>query len=201
MSFGESLLETLCCLDAEFFDFGFWIAEMENDQRIEIEIDVKADDYRRILFWHNRPQILIYLIGFFLGIVMLVFVIFDEDTNANYLLKIGCYFILFTMPWSLFFVIFSIWRRSKLLEKKSEKSKINFDNYGVEINSETTSFKTTWDRYNEIYETKDDIVLSQLKGSIFQIPKRFFNSSDQITEFKNLVIEKLGEKAKFNTNL
>jgi heme/copper-type cytochrome/quinol oxidase subunit 2 len=174
---------------------------MENERKIEIEVDVKAEDYRRILFWYHWKRIaivgLVWLLVFPLTIW---FVAFGAGANPfeskdNSPLPV---FAIFAMIPILIVVsfYFSIWRQAKKIEKISEKTSFVFSAMGFDSKNPSTSFQTTWERLNKIHETKSDFIFFPQENVFYTIPKRFFRNDEDIQKFKSLLRETLGKKAK-----
>ena len=166
---------------------------MEIERKIEIEIEVKVEDYLRVLLWVNKPTFLLISIIFVLAILGTGFIAFREGDVVALILF--CLSIVFFVLY-VFSTLLSIKRQSKNLAENSEIASIKFDETGLESKSDTTFVKMAWERFERIRETNTDFVFYPQKNIFYPIPKRFFKSENQIETFKQIITEKLGEKAK-----
>lgn len=175
---------------------------MESERKIEIQIDVKAEDYRRVLFWYNRVKISVFVIGIIVAIPFLIwFLLFVEGTdlidaeNRDLFSKVVFYGMFVFLPVYLGLILFSILRQSKTLASISEITPLVFDENGLESKAVSMNTKSNWERIAKICETKTDFVIFPQENIFYPIPKRFFKSELQIIDFKKLVLNMLAEKA------
>jgi hypothetical protein len=174
---------------------------MEGRQKIEVEVNANAADYRRILFWyHWKRLVMVALVWLILFPTILWFVAFgagaspfNSENNSPLLI-----FIIFAMlPILLgFSIYFGIFRQAKKIEKIAEKVTFAFDEDGLETKSESTSSQIKWGRFVKICEIKKDFIFFPQENVFYTVPKISFQNDEQINNFKDLIREKLGEKAK-----
>jgi len=166
---------------------------MESEGIIEIESDLEVEDYRRALFWINKPIFLFITFIFVFAISGTGFIAFREnDVIALILFALSIvFFILY-----IFSTLLSIKRQSKNLAENYEITAIKFDEAGMESKTATTFIQMAWERFEKIRESNTDFLLYPQKNIFYPIPKRFFKSENQIKVFKQLLIDKLGAKAK-----
>jgi YcxB-like protein len=174
---------------------------MGNDQKIEVEIDVTAEDYRRVLFWYFWKRILLVALLYLIIIPASIwFVAFGAGANPLEIQnrQLLIVFVFFGMlPILLVFGrYFSIWRQAKKIENISEKSLFIFSDNGLETKSKSTSSQMLWERFAKIYETKTDFIFFPQEHVFYTIPKRFFINQNEMQDLRELVGRKLGEKAK-----
>lgn len=176
---------------------------MENTRKIEIDVDVKAEDYRRVLFWYNRIKIFALATGIFITtpaiIWLLVFVEGAnkiDSKNRDIFSTVIFYGLFVLLPIFLAIILYSICKQSKKLASISEAVNFVFDANGLESKAESTTTKSSWERFAKICETKTDFIFFPQENIFYPIPKRFFKSENQIDDLKKLVKEKLGKKAK-----
>ncbi|MEP6903654.1 MAG: YcxB family protein [Actinomycetota bacterium] len=179
---------------------------MNNEEKIEIEFDVTAQDYRRILFWYHWKSTLALAIIYLIGASTMIWLVTFGAGGNSFDVKIKDVFLIFgfftILPILIgFSFYFSIFKQAKKIEKICEKAIILFDENGVESKSETTSSKMNWERFAKIYETKTDFIFFPQENLFYPIPKRFFKNAGQIDDFKKLITVKLGANAKLKTNL
>jgi hypothetical protein len=174
---------------------------MENERKIEIEIDVKAEDYRRVLFWYFWKRIL--LVGLLYLIVipaMLWLVAFGAGASPfeiqnRQILIVFVFFGLLPIL-IIFSFYYSIWKQAKKIEQISETSVFIFNENGLETKSASTSSQMVWERFAKIYETKTDFIFFPQESVFYTIPKRYFKDQDEIGNLRELVREKINTKAK-----
>ncbi len=166
---------------------------MESERIIEIETDLEVGDYRRALFWINKPIFLFIIIIFAFAIPGTGFIAFrEDDVIALILFALSIvFFILY-----IFSTLLSIKRQSKNLAESYETTAIKFNEAGMESKSNTTFIQMAWEVFEKIRESNTDFLLYPQKNIFYPIPKRFFKSENQIEVFKQLIREKLGAKAK-----
>lgn len=174
---------------------------MESQQKVEVEVNAKAADYRRILFWYHWKRLV--LAGFLWLIIFPAFIWvlglssgvnpFSSENNSP-LLILTVFGLLPVLVG--FSVYFSIWRQAKKIERISEKAIFVFDENGLKTKSESSSSQMKWDRLAKICETKKDFIFFQQENIFYTVPKISFQNDEQIDDFKKLTREKLGEKAK-----
>ena len=179
---------------------------MENEQKIEIQIDVRAEDYRRVLFWYNRSKIFALTAVLLLAVPFIIwFVVFVEgtsriDSSQRNFFEIAIFYGMFALvPIFLAIILISIWTQSRKLAAISEVATFIFDDEGLKSNAKSTTTKSNWERFAKICETKTDFIFFPQENIFYPIPKRFFQNNKQIRNFKNLIREKLGKKAKLRS--
>lgn len=84
--------------------------------------------------------------------------------------------------------------------KNAKKTRIIFSEQGINVFVPDRASRLNWEVYQKIIETKKDFMLLGQAGSSLPIPKRFFESREQIRNFRILVREKLGEKAELRND-
>jgi YcxB-like protein len=174
---------------------------MKNEQTIEVVIDVTAEDYRRVLFWYHWKRIaLIGLVWLILFPTILWLVAFGAGaspftSNNNSPLIVFVIFALLPILLSVS-LYFSIWKQAKKIEKISEKTHFIFSDSGIDSKNTLAASQFSWERLDKIYETKTDFIFFPQENVFYAIPKRFFQSDEQIKNFKTLISEELGKKAK-----
>jgi YcxB-like protein len=67
---------------------------------------------------------------------------------------------------------------------------------GIVITTATSSSRTGWDIFREAFETKHNFILFISLNQMYIIPKRCFQQDNQIEQFKAILKDKLGAKAK-----
>ena len=169
---------------------------MTENKTIEVEYLATAKDYRRVLLWYRWKRLaLVIVITVLVGIPILYSAFFSADIN-NRPPAVVLWF-LFILP-LLVLVIFywGISRQAEKIEKVFEPVKAIFNEEGMRSTGESSSGQMDWDKFYEVYETRQDFIFFPEKKIFYTIPKRFFYDTDKILEFKKILRENLKERAK-----
>ena len=79
----------------------------------------------------------------------------------------------------------------------SERIHYVFSENGIDATAPSSSGHTAWQNVYEAYETKTNFLIFISKSMMYVIPRRCFDSAEQIASFKSLVRSKLDAKAKW----
>lgn len=175
-----------------------------NEARIEVDVDVESVDYRRALIWYHRTSFIIGTIAivffFIVGISGPIAFLISEKSKIP-LANLPFGFVPF-LAVSMFsaFRYYGIWKQSKALAEATEPSRFTFDELGVLAVSSSSSAQAIWDKYTKVCETNTDFIFFPMKIRFFPFPKRFFRKPEDILALRQLLSEKLGEKAKLLAN-
>lgn len=163
---------------------------MSKEDSILINVKSEFWDFFRPLFWiffRRFWYVLILLVLF--SVFSLKELFYGKSGVAN--------FFNFLPLILIFILIWSIYSTAKRFTKATEGNiSYAFSEAGVDVVSYDSESKIKWSFFEKADETKNDFLLFQNKTRFHPIPKRFFQNETQIQEFKNLVREKLGDKAK-----
>lgn len=172
-----------------------------SEKKIEIQVENTARDYRRVLLWFYFKKFLIVGILYLLIITpMLWLTLFGAGANPfdgknSSIIWMMTFFAL--LPILIVSGIFyNIWKQANNIGKTLEPTKFIFSDEGLESSAKSSATKVTWNTFQKIQELKEDFLFYPQKNIFYTIPKRSFQSNSQIDEFRNLVREKLGDKAK-----
>lgn len=173
---------------------------MEN-KTIEINVQLNEDDYWRVGFAGRIKRFLLAtLIYLPVALLIMYFVVFGAGGDSfagNTLSVFIVFFIICLIPFIFLpFAWYSLKKLAKKLAKVSEKTRIIFSENEIQTNSSSRSSKMAWENYEKIQETNEDFVCFLNNHTIYPIPKRFFDSNLQISEFREIVRKKLGDKAR-----
>ena len=169
---------------------------------IEIEVDLIPDDYRRTLYWYHKTRLIINgLIATFIGIVcgfagvyFMVTSVALEPSFANVFLII----LAILLP-GLFFLLaahLNIRSQVKNIMRMVETTKFTFTSHRLEMVSHSSSSQIAWRKLFKVCETKDAFIFFVQKNLFYPVPKRFFQNPQQVDEFRELLVDNLGDKAK-----
>ncbi len=184
-----------------FLIWGLELRNMENERKIEVEFESTEKDFQRVLLWyHWKRMFFAYLLMIIAGIPLCYFLGFNVlDIKNN-----GWATLAFFGTLSILLLL-DIYRRcffpTNKLKERVSPTKIVFSEQEVESKTPSTFSSRNWEGYEKIYETNSDFIFFYQENVFYSIPKRFFNNESQIIELRQLIGEKLGEKAKLQTNL
>ena len=172
---------------------------MSVDKRIKVDFETNVEDWRRVLIWYSWKRMLIeYVLIIVLGVPFLYFFGINLlDLKNNGFVTFSYFFTLVTLL--IFSIYFGIWRKAEKLKKIAEPATAIFSDKGLKTISNSSSSEKTWERFSNIFETKEDFIFYLMENVFFTIPKRFFQDANQTTELRQLFREKLGEKAKLKS--
>lgn len=167
---------------------------------VEISTNLTLEDLKRIGFRQIRTKLI------FLASITFIFVVFFALSlavillsNKNNLPLVSIFPILIPISLFSFVLIALVWaviRQSKQMSQNIEPTKYIFNEQGMEAESASVSVKTTWTKFLKVTETDTDFLIFTQKNIAIPIPKRFIESDGELDEFRNLIKEKLGGKAK-----
>jgi hypothetical protein len=168
---------------------------MTENKKIEVEYLANAADFRRVLLWYRWKRLAVIIgITFLIGVPILVSAFSSDPANRppGFVL-----WFLLVMPLLVLAVFYwGVWRQAERIEKIFEPVKVTFTEDGLESKGESSSAEMSWDGFYQVYETNQDFIFFPEKNIFYSIPKRFFSGQDKIAEFKELVREKLSNRAK-----
>ena len=166
---------------------------------IKITTNLTVKDLKRIGFRQIRTILILN------GVVLFLFVVFAALGIAVILLSKSNYFpptnifpILIPigiLSFTLFSLIWAVTKQAKRSVESIEQTDYVFNEYGFEAETNSSTVKTLWSKLVKTQETKTDFLLFTQRNLAIPIPKHFLDDN-QLVEFKELLHEKLGEKAK-----
>lgn len=162
--------------------------------KLEIDVRLELRDYLRASYWFLfRKWSIKALIALALFMVMGFLFVFIQRPNASALPML-------ILPTLVLFVIGSVYFGAKrnLASNKSVQENIHytFSNRGVNLVAESSSGQTAWSNIVNAFETKHNFLLFVSRSIMQIIPKRCFQDSEQIAEFKQMLVSNLDSKAK-----
>jgi len=169
---------------------------MSESKVIEVNFETNIGDWRRVLLWYRWKRLTVeFVLVLVIGVPVLYLLginVFDFEKNAipaaSFFAVVLALFIL-----SLYF---GIWRQADRLKKLAEPAKAVFSDKSLKTMTESSSSEKNWERFSNIFETKEDFIFFLLENVFFTIPKRFVQNEYQLTQLKQLFREKLGNKAR-----
>ncbi len=178
---------------------------MNTRNPIEIDIELTEADFWRVSF-ASRIKRFLLVTAIYLPVMMLItyFTAFGTGANPfyekNWLILIAL-FIICAVPVAFLPASYSSLRKlSRKLAAATEKTHFTFSENETETKSSLRSSKLSWENYEKIQETEEDFICHLNNYSFHTVPKRFFKDDQQINEFRDLVREKLGDRAKLKND-
>ncbi len=172
-----------------------------SDSRIEIVVENTAKDYRRVLVQLQRKMWIIAGVLYLLVIPPMLWLTsfgagaspFEEKEYS-----IVVVMILFAMlPVGMAVGIkLNISRRVNNAATKIEPSVFVFDNEAMDVRARSYSSRVGWDTFIKVRELKGDFIFYQHEIVFFSIPKHSFENESRIDEFRHLIRDRMGKKAK-----
>lgn len=169
---------------------------MSESRIIEVNFETNVSDWRRVLLWYRWKRltfefILVAAIG--IAVFYLLGINFgDFEKNATIAVT---FFVTILILFVLSFY-FGIYRQADRLKQLAEPATAVFSDKSLKTMTETSSSEKNWERFSNIFETKEDFIFFLLENVFFTIPKRFVQTEHQLAELKQLFREKLGDKAR-----
>ena len=172
---------------------------------IEIDVELTEADFWRVSFASRIKRfLLVTAIYLPVAILILYFAAFGAGANPFSEKNWSILIALFTICAVPFVFLpasyYSLRKLAKKLAAATEKTHFTLSENEIETKSSLRSSKLSWENYGKIQETKEDFVCYLNNYTFHPIPKRFFKDVRQINEFKDLVREKLGDKAKLRND-
>lgn len=171
-----------------------------DQQSIKIDVLLSLQDYLRANYWvlfrRYKPAKAMIFMLLFVGVAYPLYLFFNADPlNPN-----ESYWGLLA-PWIVLLLIFGgtyLETKRQLASSKflHETQRYTFTEEGVETASLSSSGRQSWGLIREAFETENNFLLFISLTQMFIIPKRCFQSSEHIKQFKDLLKNRLGSKAK-----
>jgi len=163
-------------------------------KRIELEVTLETKDYWRyyLSLFFSAGNLFYFYLGFTVFGYCVAFLLSDGDLPIQMFLEIAADAALFLVLFNLAMVYFSVANAEKV---NNQNCKYIFTEDNVEVVAKFFKSQTNWNYITGVKETANCFFLPMKSGDKHFIPKRFFRDDEQMTDFKNLLREKLGEKA------
>ena len=143
----------------------------------------------------------IFRMGFFRKLFVGLFVIgfvgvilnYNYISNNKWYLIIPLTLFLPLFILTLFSVFFSIFNTIFMIVKPNyfKNIKIKFTHWGIEKTFDCKEFLNPWSNFLKYKESKKYLFLFYTKEIADAIPKKLFNTEDELNDFKKLISEKL----------
>lgn len=171
---------------------------MKEKRQIEIDVQLEFKDFWKVLFWKTVKIFwLMYLLTLVISLPLLSVYVYSLTTNPDKV-KFSPAIILPALP--LLAVLFSQWPIYSAAKHSAAsvkgKTKWVFSEDEFEVFSAVSRNESDWQSLEKVEERSEVFLLYPQKNISMLIPKRFFEDETQIQDFKELVREKLGDKAK-----
>lgn len=163
---------------------------------MQLEYRLSVKDYQEATQAHLKLQLWLYFFFWFFIILGLFFLIIPFISEARLDLFIVCYFVFFAI------IFFNPYFSNSLRNYFFSRTWKGFHNFHhpitIEVDEEQLKLQTIncestirWQLYIKAIETKNLFMIYQVKELFNIIPKRAFNSDEQIDEFRDLLQTKI----------
>jgi len=171
---------------------------MTQQEPIQIEVLLDANDLLRANYWFFFKKVRrLFIIIFVVGIAYPIWCFSsgmsassENQNNWGFLYLPAICFVL------LLSIYFGVKRNMKSNRALQEKIRYSFTENGIDAVAQSSSGHNSWSNIREAYETKNNFLLFISNNQMYTIPKRAFESVDQMNSFKQLLIAKLQSHAK-----
>jgi hypothetical protein len=175
---------------------------MEEREPIEINVQLEFKDFWRVLFGETLKNFwFIYLLTLVISLPLLAIFFYALFTSPGRI-KFSPVIILPLLPLLTVLVIqwsvYSAAKRSRDAVKGTTRWLFSED--GFETFTPIARSENGWQTLEKVKEKKDCFLLYPQNNIFMVIPHRFFEGESQIEEFRELVKEQLGSKAKLKND-
>lgn len=168
-----------------------------SNSNITIEVNPTAADYRRALFSIEWKRLAV-IVG---ATVIVVFFVILFLANLKPVGNAAPRPEIYLIPLPIIFLVvarlyFGIWSNAKKTEERSVATVFTFNDEGVETVNTNGSAQANWQADQKVIETAKDFIYFPQPTLFFLLPKRCFESDGQMAAFRDLISQKLGERAR-----
>ena len=171
-----------------------------DESKIEIVIAVTQEDYRRVLAWQSKARIKVSVA--FLALLTILFAagILFLAISGRTLSPV----VLMPLLVPILILSFNIWLifrnirvQASDLVATTEPTTFVFSADGFRTEASSSSSQTHWAKLAKIHETELDFIFFPQKNIFFPFPKRFFESTQQIAQLRQLIANGIDEGKSF----
>ena len=162
------------------------------EESMKLYVQLSIEDYKNAQWLHLRPKPIIKYIGIIILLMFIIgfiFTIYDswieKNIDKKLLIFFGCtiYLVLF------FFVYFpykfkKYYKQQKLIKEPME---IDIQDLGIKLSSPSVNANLTWDNFIKWKEGKKLFILYQTDTLMNILPKRNFDTENDIIKFRQLL--------------
>ena len=168
------------------------------EKTIQIDVLLEFRDFLRANYWYLFKKLRLLFAMLFIGGIVYPVLYFagaiGETTERQN------YWGFLVIPTLLLLLLVSTYLGAKKQMKSNkglqESTRYSFSEDGIDAVAASSSGHTSWSNIREAYETKNNFLLFISNNQMYTIPKRFFESGEQVNTFKLLLISELQLKAK-----
>ena len=157
---------------------------------MEVKGKLKGSEIVGAYYFHIKPRPIFAIFGvLILGGVIWALIEQPPFKTTNGTILILC----LTYLISYFFIFLPLKSSSAVKNKRifSDDWRWKFDEYGVSLTAPGVSSQISWDSFINAKENKNYFLLYTGKESYLPIPKRLFNSKEQLEGLSEMINEKL----------
>ena len=171
---------------------------MHPETSIDIDVQLEFNDYLKAnswFLWRKFKWLIVLLLIAAVVYPLIVVVRYSSGVTVNYA---WAYFV----PWALLLVLLvSSYSGAKqhMASNKALHEKIHyvFSESGMDTTAASFSGTMAWQNVFAAHETGSNFLIFIARNMMYIIPKRCFQSAEQIDAFKRLLRAELGNKAKW----
>jgi len=161
---------------------------------IEIEASVDFRQYLKMIFLLSLPRLLPFIL-LTLGVIISVFYLSSADRNTNWLLVTTVSFVAIILLFA-FLIYQSARKQYKNAPVLHQRIKYFFTDDRVEVAGNSFNSTLGWDMLIKAKEVGSFFLVFGTLNTAFFLPLSAFEDETQIDEFRRLLREKFGKKAK-----
>jgi len=171
---------------------------MTEERTIQIDVLLELRDFLRANYWYLFKKLRLLFVMLFIGGIVYPFVYFVGATRET--AESQNYWGFLVIPALLLLLLLSTYLGAKKHMKSNkglqESTRYSFSEAGIDAVAASSSGHTSWSNIREAYETKNNFLLFISNNQMYTIPKRFFESGEQVNSFKLRLISELQSRAK-----
>ncbi len=172
---------------------------MEQWNRVELHVQLELRDFLRTNYWllFRRFRFLL-LISVLIGIVLPAFFVVEALWKGKPSPGGNMWLLLFPALLLAMLVSTYVGAKRHFASNKSLHGTLHFSvsEDGLDVSAPLCSGHSDWGSFYQAYETKYDFILLIGTNLFYTIPKRCFQTGEQLQHFKSLLISNLASKAK-----
>lgn len=171
---------------------------MNSESIVEIDVLLEFRDYLRANYWFMFHRFKLLLLILLMGAVVYPLLLVSRMASPSPTDNYWGYLI----PWGMVALLFGgtyVSAKKHMASNKGLSERIHyvFSENGISAAASSSSGHTAWQNVYEAYETKTNFLIFLAKNMMYVIPKRCFDSFDQVASFKRLLRSQLNSKAKW----
>lgn len=162
-------------------------------EEVSLTVQLQEKEYLHYLLY-SKYKIISFISGcFFIIIMVYLFILTDLSGIFTFLLSIGATLGIF-LPLLVLLLIYFAKKTFKNDLSLKEIGEMNVSQHGFELSGPSEVVSVEWKYFYSIKELKDLFILYYSASNAIVIPKRTFNSKEDILIFKTLFLNNMNNK-------